>query len=90
LKIEKFVPNAKAIIIKIENVLIKAYYAIGKIERYYNFIKRAYEIIIEKFGIAISLSNAFQMAVKTVNDTAGPDGLVFIFLMFGAYFRLTL
>jgi hypothetical protein len=38
LKAEKFVQNAKAIIIEIENVLIEAYYAIGKIERYYIYI----------------------------------------------------
>jgi hypothetical protein len=77
-------------IIKVENVPIEAYHAIGKIERYHNPIRKAYEIIIEELGTAISLSNAFQMAVKTVNDTAGPDGLVPTFLMFGAYPRLTL
>jgi hypothetical protein len=30
------------------------------------------------------------MAVKTVNDTAKPNGLVFIFLVFDAYPKLTL
>ena len=32
---------------------------------------------------------ALQMAVKAVNDTAGPDGLVPTLLVFGAYPRLT-
>jgi len=29
------------------------------------------------------------MAVKAVNDTAGPDGLVLTLLVFGAYPRIT-
>ena len=29
------------------------------------------------------------MAVKAVNDTAGPDGLVFILLVYGAYLRMS-
>jgi hypothetical protein len=48
----------RAIIIKIENIPVKAYYAIGKIEQYYSPIKRAYEIIIEELDIAISPPNA--------------------------------
>jgi hypothetical protein len=28
------------------------------------------------------------MAIKAVNDTAGPDGLIFILLVFGAYLRI--
>ena len=29
------------------------------------------------------------MAVKAINDTAGPNGLVPILLIFGAYLRMT-
>jgi hypothetical protein len=29
------------------------------------------------------------MAVKAVNDTAGPDGLVLTLLVYGAYLRMT-
>ena len=29
------------------------------------------------------------MAVKAVNDTAGPDGLVSTFLVYGAYLRIS-
>ena len=29
------------------------------------------------------------MAVKAVNDTAGPDGLVLILLVYGAYLRMS-
>jgi hypothetical protein len=85
LTVTKFVNNAKAIIIEIEKVPIEAYYLIGKIEKYHDPVRRAYEIIMKKFGAAISSSNAFQMAIKSVNDTAGPNGLVPTLLIFGAY-----
>jgi hypothetical protein len=29
------------------------------------------------------------MAVKAINDLAGPDGIILILLVFGAYLRLT-
>jgi hypothetical protein len=89
LTVTKFVNNAKAITIEIKEVPIKAYYSIGKIEKYHGSIRRAYEIIIKKLGTIISLFNAFQMAIKSVNDTAGSDGLVPTLLVFGAYPRHT-
>lgn len=33
----------------------------------------------------ISKKTSFQMAVKAINNTAGPDNLVSILLVFGAY-----
>jgi hypothetical protein len=30
-----------------------------------------------------------QMAVKTINDSAGPDSIIPILLVFGAYLRIT-
>jgi len=38
---------------------------------------------LQDLGIIKEL--ALQMAVKATNDTAGPDGLVLILLVFGAY-----
>jgi hypothetical protein len=29
------------------------------------------------------------MAVKTINDSVGPDGIILILLVFGAYLRIT-
>jgi hypothetical protein len=89
LMVTKFVNNAKAITIEVEEVPVEAYYLIGKIEKYYGPVRRAYEIIIKELGITISPSNALQMAIKSVNDTAGSDGLVSTLLIFGAYPRLT-
>jgi DeoR/GlpR family transcriptional regulator of sugar metabolism len=90
LTIIKFVNNAKVITIEIEEVSIEIHHSIGKIEKYHGSVRRAYEIIMKELGIAISSFNAFQIAIKSVNDTAGPDGLVPTLLVFGAYSRLTL
>jgi hypothetical protein len=38
---------------------IKIYHLIGKIEKYHNSVRRAYEIIVKELGTAISLFNAF-------------------------------
>jgi hypothetical protein len=40
-------------------------------------------------GDSISKDFLLQMAVKAVNDTAGPDGLIPTLLVFGAYPRMT-
>jgi hypothetical protein len=84
----EFVANARIIAIEIEEVPVKAYNSIGKIERYYGPVKRAFEVISADFGNAITPDYVLQMAVKAVNDTAGFDGLVPILLVFGTYPRL--
>jgi hypothetical protein len=75
--------------IEINKVPIEAHYSIGKIERYYALIKRAYEIVTAELGNSASFENALQMAVKAVNDTAGPDGLVPTLLVFGTFPRVS-
>ena len=45
---------------------------------------RVYEIISSELKGA-SKELTLQMAVKAVNNSAGPDGLVPILLVFGAY-----
>jgi len=70
--------------IKVKEVPIKAYNNIKKIERYYTPLRRAYKIIfLELEGISKEL--ILQMAVKTINNSAGPDGLIPTLLVFGAY-----
>jgi len=74
--------------IKVKEVPIKAYNSIGKVERYYALLRRAYKIIsleLEDTSKELTL----QMAIKAVNDSASPDGLVPILLVFGAYPRIT-
>jgi hypothetical protein len=49
-------------------------------------LRKTYQIITEELqdsGTTKELN--LQMAVKAVNDTAGPDGLVPTLLVFGAY-----
>jgi hypothetical protein len=58
------------------------------VERYHPVLKRAYAVIVADMP-EIDKNNygkefALQMAVKAVNDTAGPDGLVPTLLVFGA------
>jgi len=48
----------------------------------------AYEIISSELK-GVSKEFTLQMAVKAVNDSAGPDGLVPILLVFGAYLWMT-
>ena len=74
--------------IKVKEVPVKAYNSVGKVEWYYMPLRRAYEIIsLELKGASEELT--LQIAVKAVNDSAGPDGLVPTLLVFGAYPRMT-
>ena len=71
-----------------KEVPVEAHNSIGKVERYHQPLRRAYEIIQDKLQDKISPEIMLQMAVKAVNDSAGPDGIVLIFLIFGAYLRM--
>jgi len=61
---------------------------VGIVERYYGLIRRAYIIIIAKIP-GISKDIALQMAFKAINDTARPNKLVLILLVYGAYPQIT-
>jgi hypothetical protein len=70
------------------SVPVEAHWSIGAVERYHAVLRRAYLIVRNEIPDAPS-DTALQMAVKAVNDTAGPDGLVPTLLVFGAYPRMT-
>ncbi|TAQ84532.1 hypothetical protein B7494_g7146 [Chlorociboria aeruginascens] len=78
---------AAMIKISTKAVSVEAYWSIGKVERYYIVIRRAYQIISEELP-DLDKDIALQMAFKAVNDTAGPNGLVPTLLVFGAYLRM--
>ena len=61
--------------IRIKCVLVKAANSIGIVERYHTPLRRAYVIITEEIAGGTK-ELRLQMAVKAVNDTAGPDGLI--------------
>lgn len=67
---------------------IEAHWAVGKIERAHAPLRRAYDILWKELGDRTGPETVLQMAVKALNDTAGPDGLVPTLLVFGAYPRI--
>jgi len=70
--------------IKVKEVPIKAYNSIRKVERYYALLRRIYKIISLKLEDA-SKELTLQIAVKAINNSAGPDRLIPILLIFSAY-----
>jgi hypothetical protein len=88
-KNSEFVANARILAIEIEEVPIKAYNSISKIKQYHGPLKRAFEVITADLGISLAPEYVLQMAVKTVNDTAGHDSLIPTFLIFETYSRLS-
>ena len=71
-------------VIKVKEVLIKAYNNIKKVEQYHAPLCYIYKIISLKLE-DISKKLTLQMAVKTVNDSAGPNGLIPMLLVFSTY-----
>jgi hypothetical protein len=86
----EFRQHAGSMAIEVKEVPIEAHNSIGKVERYHIPLRRSYEIIRDELnGEQIDKEIALQMAVKAVNDSAGPDGIVPTLLVFGAYPRMT-
>ena len=70
-------------------VPVEAHWSIGIVKRFHPVLRRAYKVIMKNLTeMKISKELRLQMAVKTVNDTAGPNGLVLTLLVFGAYSRM--
>ena len=70
--------------ISTKSVPVEAHWSIGIMERAHPVLRRAYQIITEELQ-DVTKEQALQMAIKAVNNTAGPDGLVPMLLIFGAY-----
>ena len=85
---KEFRDNARVMNVKPKEVPVEAHNSIGLVERYHIPLRRAHNIISQEVP-SISKEHKLQMAVKAVNDTAGPDGIVPTLLVFGAYPRLT-
>lgn len=72
----------------VKNIPVEAHHSIGLVERYHGPLRRMYTIITAELpGIKPEL--ALQMSFKALNDSAGPNDLVPILLVFGAYPRMT-
>jgi hypothetical protein len=74
--------------IEVREIPVKAHNSIDKIERYHQPLRRAYEIIRNELHDKASSEIVLQMAVKAVNNLAGPDGIVPTLLIFGAYSKM--
>ena len=70
--------------IKVKEVPIKVYNSIRKVEWYYMLLYCIYKIISSELK-GTSKELTLQIAVKAINDFAGPDRLIPILLVFGAY-----
>jgi len=71
-------------VIKVKEVPVKAHNSIGKMEQYYVPLCCAYKIISSELK-GVSKKLILQMAVKAVNNSTGPDGLIPTLLVFGTY-----
>jgi hypothetical protein len=74
--------------IDVKKVPVKAHNSIGKVERYYGLLRQAYKILSSKL-LSANKEAILQIAVKAVNDSAGPNSIVPTLLVFGAYPRMT-
>jgi hypothetical protein len=84
----EFRQYAQSMAISTKSVPVEAHWSIGLVERAHPILRRAYQIITEECP-GIAKDTALQMAVKAINDTAGPNGLVPTLLVFGAYPRMS-
>lgn len=84
----EFRNEAKIIGVACKQVPTEAHWSIGKVERYHGPLRRAFEILHAELAGTFSNEAILQIAVKAVNDTAGPDGLVPTLLVFGAFPRI--
>lgn len=86
---EEFKSEAHIMGITVNEVPIEAHWSIGKLERYHAPLRRAWNILYAELRNNCSKQAILKIAVKAVNSTAGPDGLVPTLLVFCAYPRMT-
>src|SRR6266487_1478112 len=75
--------------ISTKSVLVEAHWLVRLVERAYPALQRVYQVILKELRTTSTKELTLQMAVKAVNNTAGPDGLVPTLLVFSAYPRMT-
>ena len=73
--------------ILIKAVPVEAHWSVKLIKQVYLALQRAYQIIIDKYK-NIQKELALQIAVKAINNTAGPNRLVPTLLVYGAYLKI--
>jgi hypothetical protein len=81
----EFRSMARTMAVTVKEVPVEAHNSVGLVERYHAPLRRAFKIFQED---GFDREVALQMAVKAVNDTAGPDRLILTLLVFGVYPRI--
>jgi hypothetical protein len=86
----EFKQLVSSMLIKVKEVLVKAYNSVRLVERYHTLLCCVYEILkAELKNEHINKKMILQIAVKAVNDSARSDRIVLILLVFGLYLRIT-
>jgi hypothetical protein len=67
---------------------VKAHWAVRKIEQAHSPLRRTFNILRAELNSSTEDKDILQIAVKALNDTAGPNGLVLTLLVFGTYPRI--
>lgn len=84
---KEFQANAHLFDIKTKPIPVECPHSMTVVERYHAPIRRAYKII-RKEAPNLEKESALQTAVKSVNDSVGPNGLIPTLLVYGALPRL--
>ena len=84
-----FRANADMLHIRTNSIPVESANAMKIVERYHSPLRRSFNIIRQE-APDLDKHAALQMAVKAVNDSVGPNGLVPTLLVFGALPRLGL
>jgi len=87
---EDFRNRAKIVGATCQQMPVEAHWAVGKVERAHAPLRRAYDILRAELDSRTNDESVLQMAVKALNDTAGPNGLVPTLLVFGTYPRINM
>ncbi|KHJ31248.1 hypothetical protein EV44_g3121 [Erysiphe necator] len=71
------------------SVPIEAHWPVRLVERCHHTLRRCYEIITEELNDSVTSKDMrLRMAVKLVNDSTGPNGLIPTLLVFGTFPRM--
>ncbi|KAL0929476.1 uncharacterized protein CTRU02_204398 [Colletotrichum truncatum] len=84
----EFRKHAEIMGITCDEMPVEAHWAVGKVERAHAPLRRAYDILHTELSHNTDDETILQMAIKALNDTAGPYGIVPTLLVFGTYPRI--
>jgi hypothetical protein len=73
--------------ITVKTIFVETHHSIEMMKRYHDPLRRVYAIITIEIS-NIDLEITLQMTFKTLNDSIEFDDLIFILLVFEAYFRM--